>query len=108
MSRSLGTLEPWLEPWARWLVSLAPYAGATSARVTSARRSRASQRELYENYLRGKSAFPAAPPGRSLHEFGRAWDMVTAPYSALWQLGSWWREVGGTWGGDRDPIHFEA
>lgn len=108
MSTSLATLQPWLRPWARWLVSLAPYAGATSVRVTSARRSSTSQKELYEKYLSGKSAFPAAPPGRSLHEYGLAWDMVTKPYDALWQLGAWWREVGGVWGGDRDPIHFEV
>lgn len=72
------------------------------------RRSRAQQSLLYRRYLSGRATFPAAPPGRSKHEYGLAWDMVTEPYSALYTLGAWWRQLGGTWGGERDPIHFEA
>jgi len=107
-SKSLDGLEPWLRPYARYLVSLAGYAGARSVRITSVRRSRAAQAALYARYLQGRSRFPAAPPGRSLHEQGIAWDMVTEPYSALWTLGSWWQQMGGTWGGNSDPIHFDA
>lgn len=104
---SLRSLQPWLQPWGDWLVSAAPYAGAKSARITSVKRSRAQQQSLYESYKAGRSNFPAAPPGHSKHEYGRAWDMVTEPFSALYTLGAWWRSVGGTWS-PSDPIHFEA
>lgn len=102
---SLKDLQPWLRPYAEWLVSAAPFAGARSVRITSVLRSRAQQQQLYSNYLRGRSQFPAAPPGHSKHEFGLAWDMVTEPYSALATLGNWWSQLGGEWH-PSDPIHF--
>jgi hypothetical protein len=95
-------LEPWLQPWARWLLSLWP-----SAQVTSTRRSTFEQSQLYTAYLLGASKYPAAPPGQSMHEFGRAFDVV-APVAVLNQLGRIWEYVGGRWGGEIDPIHFEA
>lgn len=104
---SLDGLHPSLRPSARWLVSVAPYAGARSVRITSVLRSRAEQQQLYSNWLAGRSSFPAAPPGRSKHEFGFAWDMVTEPFSALDTLGAWWREIGGEWS-PTDRIHFAA
>jgi D-alanyl-D-alanine carboxypeptidase-like protein len=100
---SLAGLEPWLAPWAAWLHSLYPY-----AQITSTRRSYQEQSALYDAYVRGASRYPAAPPGRSMHEYGRAWDME-APEWALVQLGQIWERVGGRWGGRLgDPIHFEA
>ncbi len=107
MTTSLKGLQPFLRPYAEWLLSAAPYAGARSVRVTSVRRSRAQQQQLYSNWLRGRSSFPAAPPGRSKHEYGLAWDMVTEPFSALATLGAWWLERGGEWS-KTDPIHFAA
>ena len=104
-THSLSSLEPWLRPYAEWLVSLAPYAGARSVRITSAKRSRARQQQLYNRFKAGRAQFPAAPPGRSLHEYGLAWDMVTEPYSALATLGAWWNQVGGQWNVS-DEIHF--
>lgn len=104
---SLRSLQPWLQPYASWLVSAAPYAGARRTRVTSVKRSRAQQSSLYKRFLAGLSSYPVAPPGSSKHEYGLAWDMVTEPYSALYTLGAWWRQVGGTWN-KSDPIHFEA
>lgn len=106
-SKSLSTLQPWLKPYAEWLVSVAPYAGAHSVRITSVVRSRASQRELYSRFKAGRARFPAAPPGRSHHEYGLAWDMVTEPFSALTTLGSWWTQVGGRWSAT-DVIHFSV
>lgn len=100
-------LQPWLRPYADWLLSAAPYAGATSVRVTSVRRSRAQQAQLYKSYLAGRSSFPAAPPGSSKHEYGLAFDMVTEPFSALDTLGVWWRQLGGEWS-TTDRIHFAA
>lgn len=104
---SLKGLQPWLRPYAEWLVSLGPYAGCRSLRITSVRRSRAQQAALYLRFLRGLSQFPAAPPGQSKHEHGLAWDMVTEPYSCLGTLGAFWRQAGGTWS-PKDPIHFEV
>lgn len=104
-STSLNGLHSSLRPYAQWLVSVAPYAGARSVRITSVTRSRAEQQQLYSNWLAGRSSFPAAPPGRSKHEYGLAWDMVTEPFSALDTLGAWWKEIGGEWS-PTDRIHF--
>jgi len=106
-SHSLSSLQPWLRPYAAWLVSVAPSAGATRVRITSVTRSRGRQRQLYKRFLAGQAQFPAAPPGRSLHEYGLAWDMVTEPYSALTTLGDWWQQVGGRWNAS-DVIHFSV
>jgi hypothetical protein len=106
-STSLRRLQPWLTPYAELLVYLAPYAGARSVRITSVTRSKAKQQQLWERYQRGESQFPAAPPGRSKHEYGLAWDMVTEPFSALDTLGDWWRQLGGNWY-PSDRIHFEV
>jgi hypothetical protein len=103
MNRGLSALHPQLAPWAQWLISLWPYGQLTSTLRTSS-----EQQQLYAAYLRGESNYPAAPPGHSMHEFGRAFDYV-APDEILQQLGAVWEQVGGTWGGRAgDAIHFEA
>src|SRR3989304_1146561 len=101
MSTKLSDLEPWLQPWAAWLISLTPY-----VQVTSTRRTWFAQLQLYLAAKRGESRYPALPPGRSLHEQGRAFDLV-GPSKVLHQLGAIWQEVGGRWSAD-DEIHFEA
>ena len=103
MSHRLADLVYPLQPWARWLISRWPY-----GQLTSTWRSSAEQAQLYAAFLRGESQYPAAPPGSSMHEAGRAFDYV-APDPILEQLGAIWEAVGGTWGGRfGDPIHFEA
>jgi hypothetical protein len=100
-------LIPELQPFANALVYAAGAAGY-SPRVTSTRRSRTTQARLYRRFQAGKSAYPAAPPGTSAHEFGYAFDMVTSPMESLDDVGAYWEEIGGVWGGrNRDPIHFE-
>lgn len=75
-------------------------------RVTSLYRSSADQARLYDRYVRGLSQLPAAPPGRSLHERGRAMDLVA---DHLDWLGLVWEHWGGRWGGRfKDPVHFEV
>ena len=75
-------------------------------RITSTYRSPADQARLYRAYLEGRSVYPAAAPGRSTHERGRAMDMVAED---LGWLGEVWEHWGGRWGGRfRDPIHFEV
>ena len=99
-------LDARLLPWFLALVRLAQRMDP-SARVTSGRRSRAEQARLYRRYVAGQSRFPAAPPGRSQHEKGRAIDLVARP-DVLRRLGRIWERAGFTWGGRRDPIHFEG
>jgi hypothetical protein len=101
--RTLSALEPWLVPYAEYLLQLYP-----PAQVTSVRRTWSQQYQLYRRYLAGQSQYPAAPPGSSLHEQGRAFDLL-APADVLEQLGYIWEQLGGRWGGRfHDPIHFEA
>lgn len=99
-------LHPALRPYFELLVHLAHSVDATT-RVTSAYRSSAEQSRLYRRWLAGVSQFPAAPPGRSYHEYGRAIDMVARPETLAW-LGQVWASWGGQWGGKADPIHFQA
>lgn len=105
MSWSQG-LRPELAPYFEYLVAL----GARydpGLRVTSAYRSTSQQAYLYRRYLAGLSAYPAAPPGRSYHEFGRAIDVAARPEILAW-MGRVWTSWGGTWGGSSDPIHFQV
>jgi LAS superfamily LD-carboxypeptidase LdcB len=44
--------------------------------ITSGYRTSAEQKKLYEDYKAGRSRFPAAPPGSSLHQEGRAVDLA--------------------------------
>ncbi len=100
-------LDPRLRPYAQAFFDLLREHGANPI-VTSTRRSSATQARLYRRYLAGLHPFPVAPPGRSLHEHGLAWDMKLAPGWAE-VAGPYWEQMGGTWGGRfRDPIHFDA
>ncbi len=33
--------------------------------------------------------------------------MIVSPYEALADVGYTWESWGGSWGGERDPVHFE-
>lgn len=68
------------------------------------RRSYTQQLKLW--YNRANNPYPVAPPGRSFHELGRAWDMV-GPDEQLRAAGAVWRSWGGTWS-EIDKIHFQA
>lgn len=99
MSASLTGLQPWLQPYAAYLLQLYP-----PAVVTSTYRSYSDQLRLWLN--RSTNPYPVAPPGRSYHQYGRAFD-VSAPDDVLDQLGEIWRSWGGTWD-PSDRIHFQA
>lgn len=100
-------LDSRLVPYAEYLVA-AMRAVDPSTRVTSVRRSRTEQSRLYRRFLQGQSKFPVAPPGRSKHEVGLAFDVVARP-ETLRAAGALWEKWGGRWGGRfNDPIHFEA
>lgn len=107
----LNTLQPWLIPYAKYLVAIGKHYDGRLI-VTSARRSSRKQAELYRNYISGKSRIPAAPPGRSLHEYGLSFDVARIGVDPLGDpllnfLGGLWESWGGRWGGERDPVHFQ-
>ena len=107
----LRQLHPQLVPWARWIYELGKSYDPRLV-VTSARRSTAKQTRLYDKWRRGETVIPAAPPGRSLHEYGLAFDLARIGKDPLtdpllnW-LGQVWEHVGGRHGGRRDPVHFQ-
>lgn len=107
MSASISQLIPELQPFASDLVRAAGAAGL-QPRVTSTRRSTQEQTRLYRRYQQGLNPYPVAPPGTSAHEFGYAFDMVVSPMDAITDVGAYWEQQGGVWGGEfSDPIHFE-
>ena len=106
MSANLNELVPELRPYARSLVDLAGRAGVLP-RVTSTVRTFTQQTRLYARYLAGFQRFPVAFPGTSAHEYGEAFDMIVSGTENLADLGQVWESWGGTWGGQRDPVHFE-
>lgn len=99
-------MQPWLAPYLGYLLEVLEFNGRPYT-ITSMFRSRERQAQLYDRYRAGLSQYPAAPPGSSYHEVGRAMD-VSAEVATLEQLGAVWQSMGGTWGGARDPIHFQA
>jgi len=106
VSYPFAALVPELRPYAEALLAAATDAGL-SPKVTSTLRTYSAQQELYARYTSGRSAYPAAPPGASAHEYGWAFDMDVYPHDALADVGAYWEDLGGTWGGTRDPVHFE-
>lgn len=108
----LGTLNWQLEPYAKWLYALGKYYDERLV-VTSAYRSIADQQRLYCKWVTGQSQFPAAQPGRSMHNFGLAWDMARLGVPPkgdplLAYLRQVWEYIGGTTGGEVDPVHFSV
>ena len=109
---NLKTLHPQLVPWARWLYQVGKYYDGRLV-VTSSRRSARKQWRLWDAWNKGESKIPAAPPGSSLHEIGLAFDLARIGIDPLndpllnW-LGSVWQSVGGQYGGQRDPVHFQV
>jgi len=105
---SLRELQPWLVPYAEYLVQVAMYNGMGPVSINSVYRSRQKQAVLYNRWQRGLSQYPVAPPGQSLHEHRIAFDMNVrqggrSPEQAA--LGAFWRSMGGQWS-PQDPIHF--
>jgi hypothetical protein len=100
---NLSELEPWLQPYAKAFLNYLDYL-RESPRITSVFRSGRQQALLYERYRRGQSRLPAAPPGRSYHQYRRAMDVVTRHPELA---GSIWKQMGGRWWAS-DPVHFEV
>lgn len=99
---SFSKLDPRFRRAAEWIFYVAQYNGLRP-RLTSAYRSLDQQKRLYALRQAGRHPLPVAPPGRSMHNFGLAIDMVSSNNAAL---GAYWESLGGRWGGARDPVHF--
>jgi len=74
--------------------------------VTSAYRSPADQQRMYDNYKSGKSPFPAAKPGNSLHEKGGAVDVSETIANDLDKMGLL-AKYGLSRPVPRDPVHIQ-
>jgi len=108
----LRLLDARLVPSARYLYAIGKYYDPLLV-VTSGYRSAAKQAKLYQKWLSGESKIPAAPPGRSLHGYGFAFDLARIgknPFTdpLLFWLGQVWESWGGRYGGQRDPVHFQV
>ena len=104
-------LDPQFRPWADWIYNTGKYYDSRLV-ITSAERSSTKQAKLYQDWIRGRSRIPAAPPGSSLHEFGLALDMARIGIDPIGDplleyLGQLWEYYGLRHGGARDPVHFQ-
>lgn len=114
---ALDSLDPHIREAANWFVGVLAQVGLRPT-ITSVRRSRRTQEKLYNDYVSGRSRFPAARPGTSKHERGLAFDIFFPSFkglstaqltTALEPVGRLWESMGGRWGGRfKDPIHFEV
>jgi len=105
---AFSSLEPFLRPYAQGLLAYARKEGM-APRVLSTFRSFRQQDRLYQNYISGRSTIPAAPPGRSLHNFRHAFDLKVSNAEDQAWLGQVWESWGGRWGGRfNDPNHFDS
>lgn len=73
---------------------------------TSGFRSFQKQSELYTLFKGGLSPYPVAPPGASLHQTGRAVDLVITPHDAYPEAGRIGEKYGFKWAGPSDVVHF--
>jgi len=105
--KTVGLYGPWKQ-WCDWCLSELERRGY-SGTVTSGKRSRAEQSRLYQNYITGRSTLPAAPPGRSAHEYGLALDFVVDQGKNSPQQAKAMDLLRG-WGGELvsgDPVHVQ-
>ena len=106
----LKTLDRRLYPYAKWLYDVGKYYDGRLV-VTSAYRSMAAQQRLFDRWRMNLSSLPAARPGGSLHQYRLAFDLARIGVNPLDDellaaLGPLWQQIGGVWGGSRDPVHF--
>lgn len=96
-----------LHPRLRNIAARLPKVAASygfQAKVTSAYRSPAKQKALYQKFLAGQMPYTVAPPGQSLHEKGLALDVVSTDTKKLVAL---LKSAGLSWAGKTDPVHFQ-
>ena len=75
--------------------------------IVSAKRTTEEQAKLYADFQSGKSKFPAAPPGQSRHESGRAVDLPLETANKLDSMGLL-SKYGLSRPVPNDPIHIQG
>lgn len=102
--------KPIADDWIETLRSLDP-----RFVITSGYRSEQEQQDLWNRFQRGEGSgvFTPLPPGRSQHGRGFAIDIARLGRDARYDpvlriVGAVWRARGFVWGGEADPVHFEA
>jgi LAS superfamily LD-carboxypeptidase LdcB len=75
-------------------------------KITSAVRSNEEQQKLYDDYVAGRSKYPAAKPGESLHNIGNAVDVSLADANALAD-GGFLKAAGLGRPVKGDPVHIQ-
>jgi len=100
---NLYRVHPYLRTIARNLPRVASKYGF-QVRITSGYRSKQTQARLYNDYISGRSQYPASPPGMSAHNFGMALDIISTNTEALVNMLT---QAGLQWAGPKDPIHFQ-
>lgn len=105
--KSLGNLDSSFKD--KFLQAANEYYQLTGKKVnvTSAFRSSEKQAELYADYVAGRSPFPAAPPGGSKHEAGRAVDVELGIAEDMDRRGLL-KKYGLSRPVANDPIHIEG
>lgn len=104
---SLRSLDPDVYPIARTFVGILERAGVRVT-VTSTRRDLDKQAALYRKCQRTRCPYPVAPPGRSTHAPGWAFDLHLDP-PVYREAGELWESLGFTWGGRfKDQVHFDV
>ncbi len=102
MSIHLRGLAPSVRSHAEYTLEWARYYGI-EVLITSSYRSWNEQQALYTKWLEGRSRWPAAPPGRSAHNWGLAFDSYVEPHhQAAWD---WLRRALGWHVPVNDEIH---
>jgi len=109
-------LDPVLA-WTVWYMDLVTGSDGYPLRVSSGYRSREAQEALWKARQAGTWPYPVAKPGTSLHELGRAVDLIwertgtREPFEGAWgALGRLGEYFGLVWGGrfsTPDVVHFE-
>jgi len=102
----MATQYPGLIPFVRRVALVVPKAAKImgfEAKITSAYRSPAKQKQLYAKYLLGQMPYLVAKPGESPHEKGIALDIVATNQK---KLVDFMTALGFTWAGKADPVHF--
>lgn len=106
-AKTAGLWPPW-KSWCDWaLATLEGY--GISGTVTSGLRDSAKQQKLYSDFIAGRSTIPAAPPGRSSHEYGLALDFVVddGKDSQLQRAVMDWFQAMGAELVPGDPVHIQ-
>lgn len=106
MGREIFTLTPFTGKQLRSALGRLKSMGI-GVTVTSTRRTRQEQTDLFRRFQAGETAFPVAVPGTSRHEQGLAVDLVPESPACLQTVVQVMTSFGFRWAGPADSVHFD-